>query len=391
MRGHIRKRGKRWALVIPLGRDPATGKPRQKWYSHRTRGEADAHLTQILGAMQGGGWTPPTKMLIREQWLRDYAAGAVGPVTMRNYSDIVRVHLVPALGHVPLSLLSAQAIQGYMSHKLQGRRSDRGEWAERPLSPASVHKHYRVLREALGHAVRWGVLARNPAVMADPPKPRRREVGVWDEEQVRLFLAAAKRTSRYHSLYLTAILTGMRAGELAGLSWQAVDLTVGVASVRQTFYRLGGQQIVKAPKTAASRRAIALPAAVVEALRAVRADQEENRRLLGADYHDQDLVFCQPDGKPLHMHNVARRDFRETIKAAGIPRLRFHDLRHLHASYLARAGVTMKVAQERLGHSTPGFTMNVYTHVLVGQQEAAARAVEGYLMGRFSSTSHSPG
>ncbi len=385
MRGHIRKRGKRWALVIPLGRDPATGKARQKWYSHKTRGAAEAHLTQIRAAMQGGGWTPPTKMLLGdflEQWLRDYATGAVGPVTMRNYADIVRVHLKPGLGPAPLSTLSAQAIQGYMSRKLQGKKDADGKWTERPLSPASVQKHYRVLREALGHALRWGLLTRNPAVMAGPPKLRQREVQVWDEEQVRLFLAGAKRSSRYYALYLTAILTGMRAGELAGLRWQDCDLTFGVASVRQTFYRLGGRQLFKAPKTAASRRAVALSAAVVETLGAVRADQEENRRLLGAEYHDHGLVFCQADGKPLHMHNVVRRDFRATMKAAGVPRLRFHDLRHLHASYLARAGVPAKVAQERLGHATPGFTMQVYTHTLAGQQEAAARAVEEHILGR---------
>jgi integrase len=207
-------------------------------------------------------------------------------------------------------------------------------------------------------------------------------------------------------------MTGMRAGELAGLRWEDVDLAVGVASVRQTLYRLEGnkkagvapQMLFKAPKTAASRRAIALSPVVVEALRKVRDDQEENRRLLGADYRDHGLVFCQADGKPLYMHNVVRRDFRrvlglralrERLKKQGVaeealpkglPSIRFHDLRHLHASYLARAGVPMKTAQERLGHSTPGFTMQVYTHILAGQQEAAARAVEGWLLGSSADT-----
>ncbi|MDQ7849316.1 MAG: site-specific integrase [Armatimonadota bacterium] len=258
------------------------------------------------------------------------------------------------------------------------------------LAPTSVQTHYRLLHEALGHAVRWGLLTRNPAATADPPKRRRFEPHVWDEEQVRLFLAEAKRASRYYPLYLTAVMTGMRAGELAGLRWQDVDLTYGVASVRQTLYRLNGstaagrapQTVFKTPKTAVSRRAVALPEAVVDALRTLRADQDENRRLLGPDYHDYGLVFCQPNGKPLHLHNVVRRDFRRTINRAGVPRIRFHDLRHLHASYLARAGVPPKVAQERLGHATPGFTMQVYTHVLAGQQEAAARAVEAHLLGR---------
>ncbi len=375
MRGHIRKRGRNsWAVVISLGRDPQTGKPRQKWYSHKTRRETEGHLAQILSAMHGGGWTPPAKIRFAdfcEQWLRDYAAGAVGPVTLYNYRRIICGHIVPRLGHIPLDRLSAQAIQGYLSGKLQ-----------EGMHPNSVHKDYRVLSEILGHAVKWGLLARNPAAMANPPKLRRREVRVWDEEQVRLFLAEAKRSSRYYPLYLTAILTGMRQRELLGLRWRDVDLTLGVASIRQTFTRLGREQLFKEPKTAAARRAVALPTALVEALRALQDDQEENRRVLGADYEDHDLVFCQAGGKPLHSHNVVRRDFREVMKRAGTPRITFHDLRHAHASYLARAGVPPKVAQERLGHATPHFTLQVYTHTLAGQQEAAARAVEEFVLGR---------
>jgi integrase len=398
MRGCIVKRGKHWALVVELGRDTQTGKRRQKWYAHKTRGEAEAHLTQVRSAMQGGAWTPPAKIRFgdfAEQRLRDYAAGAVGPVTLRNYRTIIRDHLTPKLGHVPLDRLSAQAIQGYLSETLQ-----KGGTRQQGLHPNSVHKDYRVLREILGHAVRWGLLSRNPAELADPPKQRQREVQVWDEEQVRLFLAEAKRSSRYYPLYLTAILTGMRQGELCGLRWKDVDLTAGVASVRQTFTRLGREQLFKEPKTKAAQRAIALPPAVVETLRTLHDEQKESRRFLGADYQDHDLVFCQPDGKPLHAHNVVRRDFRSVVELRAtrhkleqqgmkepnlpkpLPRITFHDLRHAHASYLARAGVPAKVAQERLGHATPHFTMQVYTHTLAGQQEAAALAVEGLLLGR---------
>jgi integrase len=236
--------------------------------------------------------------------------------------------------------------------------------------------------------------------MADPPKQRRREVQVWDEEQVRVFLGEAKRSSPYYPLYLAAILTGMRQGELCGLRWKDVDLALGVASVRQTFTRLGRQQLFKEPKTAAARRAIALPSSVVQALRSIHAEQEENRRILMAAYHDHGLVFCQPDGKPLHAHNIVRRDFRSVLELRAtrremqqrgvaeenlpkpLPRITFHDLRHAHASYLARTGVPAKVAQERLGHATPHFTMQVYIHTLAGQQEAAARAVEDFVLGK---------
>jgi integrase len=378
-------------VIIELGRDPQTGKRRQKWYAHKTRKEADVHLAQIVSAMQGGAWTPPVRTLLGdylEQWLKDYAAGAVGPVTMRNYTEIIRKQLTPKLGHVPLAQLSGQAIQGYLSSKLQDG-----------YHPNTIHKHYRVLRQALGHAVKWGLLGRNPAAMADPPRLRRRDVRVWDEEQVRVFLAEARRASRHYPLFLTVIMTGMRQGELLGLRWADVDLALGVASVRQTFIRLGRRKIFKEPKSTAARRAIALPAIVVKALHDLKGEQEENKRLLGADYQDHGLVFCQATGRPLHSHNLVRRDFRriqelralrEGLRKQGVaeerlpkplPRITFHDLRHAHATYLARAGVPAKVAQERLGHATPHFTMAVYTHVMAGQQEAAARAVEAYVLG----------
>jgi integrase len=393
MRGHIRKRGKNcWAVVIPLGRDPQTGKSRQKWYSHKTRREAEAHLAQIIAAMQGGGWTPPTKMLTSDfldQWLRDYAVGMVRVTTLDSYQAIVRVHLAPALGHVPLSALSAQAIQGYFSRKLQ-----------EGLSPATVHRHAMVLHKALACAVKWGALARNPVDLTDPPRPGRKEMRVLDDEQVRLFLAEARRFSPYHRLYLTALLTGMRQGELLGLRWRNVDLTVGVASVQQTFYRLGKQLLFNEPKTTKARRTIALPSALVEELRTLRDEQEENRRLLGDDYRDFGLVFCQPNGKPLHGHNISQGDFRRVLALKGLhaelltkgvpegslpkglPSIRFHDLRHSHATLLLQQGEHPKIVSERLGHAGVGITLDTYSHVLPGMQEQAAARLEERLFGQ---------
>ncbi|HKV44728.1 MAG TPA: tyrosine-type recombinase/integrase [bacterium] len=382
MRGSIRKRGKRWTVVVPLGRehDSVTGKSRlrQDYKSFATRSEAQAHLAHILGQIQNGAYTAPTKLTTSaflEEWLR---SGTWAPTTRKSYEDTIALHLTPALGFIPLIRLTPGKIQAYYTQKLA-----------KGLSPATVHSHHRVLRTALGRAVRWGLLSRNAATLTDPPRRLRFGAVVWDEEQVRLFLAKAKRESPYYPLYLTAILTGMRQGELLGLRWEDVDLVLGEASVSQTFYRLSGskrqgrapEMLFKAPKTAGSRRLVALPPAVVAEVRRLHETQATNRRMLGRDYHDHGLVFCQPNGKPLHAHNVIRRDFHPLIEAAGLPRCRFHDLRHAHVTYLALAGVPMKVAQERLGHATSGFTMDVYTHTLPGQQAAAARAVEQLLLG----------
>ena len=375
MRGHIARRGQNsWAVVLYIGRDPQTGKPKQKWFSHKTRREAEVHLAQLLSQVHGGGMLPDTKIRVGEfleQWLRDYVEMNVATTTKAIYEEVVRLHLAPTLGHLPLQRLSPVAIQSHLSGKSQGG-----------LSQATVHKIYRVLREALGHAVQWGLLSRNPCEGVKPPRLRRSEMRVLDEEQVRLFLGEAKRSSRYYALYLTALLTGMRLGELLGLRWKDVDLTLGVISVQQIFYRLGKQQIFKEPKSAMSRRTIALSPLLVEELNKLRSQQEDHRRLLGDGYKDHQLVFCQSDGRPLHAHNLTQRDFRRVLERAGLPHIRFHDLRHSHATHLLRQGVPPKVVQERLGHSNPAFTLAVYSHVLPGMQEDAVRALEGRLFGR---------
>jgi integrase len=162
--------------------------------------------------------------------------------------------------------------------------------------------------------VRWGLIARNPAALTNPPRPARRQVTIWDSEQVRLFLGEAKRRSRYFALYLTALLTGMRQGELLGLRWQDIDWTLRTATIHQTFYRLGKQRLFKVPKTAGSARTVALPEAVIEALWRVREEQQEAQRLLGKAYaRELDLVSCQPNGHPIHGHNLTQRDFRRII------------------------------------------------------------------------------
>src|SRR3989442_4365805 len=265
MRGHICKRSKNsWAVIVYLGRDAATGKERHKWFSHPTKQEAEAHLAQLLTQLHGGTTLPHTRATVGDflqQWLRDYATGAVGPVTLATYRDMIRVHIAPALGQISLTKLSPQAVQGYMSLKLEG------------LSPTTVRHHAMLLHAALRHAVRWGLLVRNPCDMVDPPRRVNAEMRVLDEEQVRLFLAEAKRSSPHYALYLAAIMTGMRQGELMGLRWRDVDLVLSVAAIQQTFYQMGRQQFFKEPKTPKARRNVALPKALIEELRRVREQQ----------------------------------------------------------------------------------------------------------------------
>lgn len=382
MRGQIRKRGKSWAVIIYLGREPGTNRKIRKWYTHATRREAEAHLNQLLVQVQAGSGVPPTRLRLGDyldHWLQDYVKASLARTTQQSYEDTINVHLKPALGHVPLARLSAPTLQRYLAQKL-----------EKGLSATTVRYHAAVLHEALRHAVRWGLLMRNPLDYVDLPRRRRKEMRVWDEEQVKLFLGEARKSSGYYTLYLAAVTTGMRQGELLGLRWSDIDFTLGTATVQQTFYRLGGEQLFRTPKTTTSRRVVELPPALLDQLRTVRDSQKILKQTLGDAYEDHDLVFCQRNGRPLHAHNVVRRDFHPTVDAAKVPRIRFHDLRHCHATHLLRQGENPKVVHERLGHSTPAFTLSVYGHVFPGMQRDAARRLEARFLSSGSDVESDP-
>ena len=410
----VRRGGRSWLVRIFVGRE--AGKRR---YLNRTvrgtRKDAERVLTRLLRDRDTGELLMPSRQPLAEflnRWLDDYAAGAVAETTMASYRATVRVHLSPALGATPLRNLTPQAIQGYISRKLQGEKDADGRWIERPLSPKTVAYHRTVLREALAHAVRWGLLVRNPADLTSPPRVVRKEMRVLDEEQTKVFLGEAKRFSPYYRLYLAAVLTGARQGELLGWRWSDLNLPAAVASVTRTLYRLGGKMLLKEPKSPKARRSIVLPQVLIVELRTFRAAQEEHRLLTGdcpegetcrsaacVGWHDFGLVFCQPNGKPLHAHNVAQRDFRrilaleglraelrrkgveESALPKGLPRIRFHDLRHTAATLHLQNGTHPKVVQEMLGHSTISMTLDTYSHVVSGMQEQATRQLEARLFG----------
>ena len=376
MRGHIRKRGKSWQAILYLGKD-AVGKKRYRSMSFATRREAEEWLASMVS--QPGLARIPSRVRFAEfacKWLDSHAPGRLGPKTLYEYRRILENRLIPAFGHLPLSRIGPAHIAEFCAREQASGKSS-----------TTVLHAYRLLREILGFAVRWGVLQRNPAELVDPPRRRRNDVRVWDEEQARLFLAAARQSPLY-PLYLTALLTGMRQSELLGLKWEDVDMVTGTAVVRQTLYRLGSSVIVKEPKSGKAR-SVLLPPAVVEVLRVHRSAQESLRRQLevcphGLDcrdgacpyWHEAGLVFTQPNGKPLHANNITKRDFRRVIEQAGLPRIRFHDLRHVHATLLLKSGVNLKAIQERLGHSTAAFTLQVYGHLLPGLQREAAEAAQ---------------
>jgi integrase len=241
-----------------------------------------------------------------------------------------------------------------------------------------VHQCFRVLRTALEAAVRWGYPPKNPCGFVKPPRLDRVARPVWDEEQTRLFLAEARRSSRYYALYLTLLTSGLRPGEALALQWPDVDLAFERCTVRRKLYRIGQDQVRGDPKTH-REYTVSIPHVLAEELGQLKARQADERRLIGSGTIDRGLVFAQPNGKPLHLHNITQRDFRAVVARASLPHIRLFDLRHCHATHLARGGARVTVTQSQLGHRSSSTTLR-YVHPMPDlQQEHVARLADRVL------------
>lgn len=335
------------------------------------RKEADAWLAETVVDLGRGALVLPTTATVAELmrlWLDTVAAPKVRVTTLRQYRASVETHIVPGIGDVRVQDLTTIGItQWYRSLTAAGVGNS-----------ALLQVHQR-LRQALDAAVDWGIVAVNPALRATRPAVRHERFAVWTPEEGARFLAATAG-SRHHSLYVLALATGMRVGELSGLRWQDVDLERRTLGVRQQVIYVGGQGfVVSEPKSEAGRRTIALPEEAVVALRRQRVRQNEER-LAAPDWRHGDLVFARPNGDPVYGQKL-RLAFDADVARAGVPAIRMHDMRHTHATWLLQAGVPVKVVSERLGHASITMTLGTYAHVLPGMQERAADVVQDVLTG----------
>ena len=373
MRGHLVKRSpSSWTVVTELGRDPQTGKRKQQWQSVKgSKKQAEKVLADLLHRLDTGDFVKPTRRTVADflrQWLKDYAWPNLAPRTAEGYEHIINQHIIPSLGSLTLSRLTPQHLQQYYSEKLASGRLD-GKGGQ---SAKTVHNHHTTLHAALKDAVRWGLLSRNPADGVEPPRFQRPEMKVLDEFEIRTFLEAAKDTP-YYALFYTALYTGMRRSELLALRWSDVDLNLAQVSVTRTLHRLrsSGTMVFRPPKTAKSRRMIALPPSAAIVLRGHQQQQEGICVLMGTTLQADSLVFCQPDGEPQQPDTVTH-GWKKLARRTGLRGIRLHDSRHTHATIMLKQGVHPKIVQERLGHSTIQITLDTYSHVAPGLQEAAA-------------------
>ena len=300
-------------------------------------------------------------------WPKGSVRGSVRQSTYDRDTNLVNNHIKPVLGSLKLKKLNSAHVQNFYRDRL-----DAG------LSASTVRKLPDILRRGLAQAVDWHLTPRNVAAVVKPPRPLAKEmVALSADETGRLLSAVAE--DRLEALYKLAVHTGMRQEEMLALRWQDVDLENAVVSVRRTLTRSGGKVTFGEPKTKKSRRSIRLTPQATEALRAHLERQLRDMEILGDRYRDQDLVFTADTGAPINPSNLRQRSFAPLLKRAGLPHMRFHDLRHTCATLLLSRGVHPKFVQELLGHATIAITLDTYSHVMPSMGDATAKAMEDAL------------
>jgi len=375
MRGSIRKRGERsWEIRLYLGRDPKTGEElRQSITFKGGRKAAEAELARLVNQIETGAFLPPGRLTVSEfldKWM-EHIRTRVGARTLERYSSLIEHWIRPELGALPLAKVQPLHVQQLYSRALEGPRRD-----GRPggLKPQSVLHIHRVLSEALKMAVRWQLAARNVCEAVEPPSVRQPEIPAIDEMQGALLLDAARGTRLYIPILL-ALACGLRRGEILASRWSDVDWTNGLLWVRRSVEQTRAGASIKEPKSPRSRRSVALPPVVVEALREHRVRQDEIRDALGSDYQENDLICPRDDGS-LWPPQAFTSAYRDLLRRRGLQGPNFHALRHSHASQLIRAGLDIKLVSARLGHAKSGFTLETYGHLLPGQDQEAARRID---------------
>jgi integrase len=297
-------------------------------------------------------------------WLKGSVRGSVRQSTFDRYEIAVRVHIKPALGRVKLKKLSPAHVAGFYQDRLAAGSA-----------PASVNKLHVTLRKALDQAVKWHMVPRNVAEAVKAPRPAPPEMRTLSAEETRKLIEVA-RGDKLGALYMLAVHTGMRQGELLALKWQDVDLENAKLSVRRTLTMSNGRILLGELKTKKSRRTIRLTDAAIQALHEHLARQLEGMERLGDAYRDEGLIFASQVGTPINPTNLRRRSFAALLRRANLPKIRFHDLRHTCATLLLSRNVHPKYVQELLGHANIAITLDTYSHVIPGMGDHAMRAME---------------
>lgn len=341
----------------------ANGRRQSKYLPASTsRREAQRTLSSMLQAVDHGiaiGSASQTLEAFSRRWLAEVAPHQLRPRTLERYEGIVRRYIIPSAGKLRLDKLNADHVASLHADCL------------RAMSPSSVRSVHACLRSILRTALERRLIQYNPADAIHPPKAKRMPLRVLDADEANRLLSVAE-DEPLGALYILAVTTGMRLGELLGLRWQDIDLDARRVSVQQALIRTGKAWYLAEPKTEHSRRHITLPQRAVRVLRAHGVDQKRSRLLAGKAWEDHGLVFTNQWGEPLNGAHVTERLFKPMLRRSGLPAIRFHDLRHTAATIMLLQGINPRIVAERLGHSGVAITLDRYSHVLPSMQAMVA-------------------
>jgi integrase len=350
-----------WVARISLGYGP-DGKRRRLVVYGKTKGEALEKLRKKQGEADLGTLPEPDKQKLSDylaRWL-DAARPSLRLTTYTNYEWVIRGHIAPHLGAVLVAKLTPAHVQGLLSAMGKAEAGAR----TRQLA-------YAVLHRALEQAVKWNLAPRNVADAVEPPRVPKKAMKTYTAEQAAQLLQAAQG-NRLEALFVLAVSTGLRQGELFGLAWPDLDLDAGTVFVQRQLQEVKGKLTLTEPKSDCGRRRVELPAFAVAAL-------HEHRKWMLAEGHLDGPVFCDTRGGWLRKSNFTRNVFKPLLQKAGLPPVRFHDLRHTAATLRLLLGDHPKVVKELLGHSQINLTMDTYSHVLPTLQKESAARLDGLL------------
>lgn len=373
MKGSLEKReGKRG--VTWYGRyafvDPVTGQRVHKRVHDRNKKVCEQKLRDAITETESGGpIIDETKTVadLFNRWLPTLANGtSVRLTTWRRYNDLYRLHIAPEIGHVRLSQLRPVHLDD-----LYARKSE-------TLSPTTVQHIHGVIHGALRQAMRWEMVNRNVADLASKPKRRKVEFDTWSPDEIGKLLNAAERSDTLAILTIS-LTCGLRRGEILGMMWKDIDLDRGTVSIQRSLSRgHDNQMVLSEPKSAAGRRSIQLTQTSIAALRRHRVQQNTERLAMGNTWQDLGFVFTNETGGPMRIKTLMTR-YEQTIVAAGVKRIRFHDMRHTCATLMLSENVHPKIAQDRLGHSSVAMTLDRYSHITATMQQEAADLLDSII------------
>ena len=372
----------RGSIVKRQGKATKDGKPitlyyivyqvgkRQKWEAvpERTRKAAEKLLTKRLNEIGNGEYIEPSDMTFgefKEMWVEKYARGQVRPSTLSSYAYLFRGHLIPAFGEMELARIGVEDVQGF-----------RAQMSAKGLSPQTVKLALRLLRQMLSHAVDWGYIRQNAAKKVRDPRVPKGEMDCLTPGEIRVFLDSVP--GKWYAIFLTAITTGLRIGELMAMKWGNMDWNQGRYFVKETLRRTGD---FGEPKTEGSLAPVDLTPACLEALKAHRARQSEEKLKAGGDWRDLDLIFTASEGRPLNWANFETAVFGPALKKAELRHIRFHDLRHTCASLLINQGASPKYIQKQLRHGSIEMTFDRYGHLFPDASREAVRRLDETIFG----------